>query len=101
MTGLEELEMLAKETEELMLAEPSDRGMQRALMSIIFRIRHAAQRIKVDLPELDETELSAVSAGYHAAPRDARTSRAIFPTRAKSAQASGVARDLCRQRHFE
>jgi hypothetical protein len=48
MTGLEELEMLAKDTEELMLAESSDRGMQRALMSIVYRIRHAAKRIKAD-----------------------------------------------------
>lgn len=49
MTPLEDLEMIANDTDELMRAEHHDKGMQRALMSIVYRIRRVANSLSPDL----------------------------------------------------
>lgn len=48
MTAKEELEMLAVDCEELAKVAHSDgdKGLQRALLSITYRIRHAAKRFE-------------------------------------------------------
>jgi len=47
MTGIEELEMLAKDCEELALdaQEARDEGLKRAHLSIAYRIRHALKKL--------------------------------------------------------
>jgi hypothetical protein len=50
--GLQELEMLAKDCEELAVDAQTDgdKGMFRALLSVTYRIRHAAKKIKEETP---------------------------------------------------
>lgn len=45
MSPIEELETLAKDCEELAAEFADDKGLQRALLSIVYRIRHAAKQL--------------------------------------------------------
>ena len=48
MSALQDLKILAADCEELAMQSEDDKGLQRALLSVVFRIRRAAKKIEAE-----------------------------------------------------